>query len=414
MFKILFKVALRNVVRRRLQSFLICFMVTLTSLAVFAMVAMQTGAYKLIEDSYTQIFYGDIQVRNADYVNKDEDFDKFVKQEDLVQILNTLQNYSKTKVNITERYVHFALADSNNKNYAFQLIGINPLQEQNVSIIASKIKSGSYLNEQDYNGILIGEELANYFGLKVGSELTLMTNDIYDSFVIDVFKVTGIYKTGDLEMDRASAFINLSYFQDNITYSYDTLSNITIKIDDYQKREELIKELQSVAPKNVSVVPWSDILPDIKQTIGFQFTVSMFFYIILIAIIAFALLNALVLSTIKRIPEFGVLDAIGLNKKYFKYILLSESFIVTTFSVLLSSLLGMIFVFYFANHGISLPSPADQGDRPLTLISNKIYPNPYSKLLLVGPSVMYVFSMLSCVPALLKLKKSNPVKSITS
>ncbi len=413
MLKLLFKISLRNVIRRKLQTSLLFFMILLTNLAIFAMVGMQTGAYKLIEDSYTQIFYGDIQIKHKDYESKEDDFTTFLQQEDITNLTNKLKTLEGNELFYSPRYIHFALADSNEKNYAFQLVGINPGKEANVSIVASKIIEGSYLTKDDYTGILIGKDLASFFNLKAGDEITLMTSDIYESFVIEVFTIKGIYQTGDAFLDKTNAFINFEYFQDNITYSNNTLTNITIKLKDSNKRAEIIEKLSDIKANNTKVISWSEILPDIKQTINFQFTVSMFFYVILVAIVGFAILNALVLSTMKRIPEFGILYAIGLNKKYFKYILIIENTIITTCAVVLASCLGMAFVLYFANNGIPLPSAGKSPDRPITLISNMIYPNPNNPLLLVGPLLMYVFATLSSIPAVLKLAKSNPIETIT-
>ncbi len=415
MFKLLFRISLRNVIRRKLQTSLLFLMILLTNLAIFAMVGMQTGAYKLIEDSYTQIFYGDIQVKHKNYESKEDDFTTFLQQEDITNLTKELKTLEGNELFYSQRYVHFALADSNEKNYAFQLVGIEPSKEANVSVVSSKIIEGNYLEKDDYTGILIGKDLANFFNLKTGDEITLMTSDVYDSFVIEVFTIKGIYQTGDAFLDKSNAFINFEYFQDNITYSYNTLTNITIKLKDSNKRAEIIQKLSNIEDNNsnAKVISWSEILPDIKQTINFQFTVSMFFYVILVAIVGFAILNALVLSTMKRMQEFGILYAIGLNKKYFKYILIIENTIITTCAVVLASCLGMAFVLYFANNGIPLPSAGRHSDRPITLISNMIYPNPNNPLLFVGPLLMYVFATLSSIPALLKLAKSNPIETIT-
>ncbi len=413
MYGILFTIALRNILRRRLQTFLLGIMIALSTFTLFAMVGVQSGAYKLIEDSYTQVFNGDIQIRNALYEDI-EDFDKLLPTSDIVIAEQLMDDFQNTKVFHTRRYIHFALGEYMDKNYNFTLVGIKPQQEKYTSKIFDSIQSGFYLDENSYNDILIGSDLANYFGVSLGSEIVLMTMDIYDSFVIDVFKVKGIYKTGDGFLDKSAAFIHANYFMDNIVYSNNNISNVTIKLLNSNYRADLLRALQDKLPSNSVAMSWDQVLPEIKQTIQFQFSVSMTFYILFVILIAFSLLNAMMLATVKRMPEFGIYFALGLDNKNFKWILFFENFILCTIFVTIGVVLGLCFVFYFSSYGIPLPALTEDKERPLTLLGNMLYPNPKDPLLFVGPALVYISCLLSIIPPVLKLMRSNPVQAITS
>ena len=412
MLKIIFKIALRNVLRRKLQTSLLGFMIFFTTFVIFALVGVQTGAFRLIEDSYTKVFNGDLQIRSIDYKDV-EDFEKMIEESDLASIKNTLSKYSKTEVFTSERYISFALGDFNNKNYSFQLVGINPETEKNLSMPSTHMKSGVYLDDNSYNDIIIGQDLADYFSLSVGDEIVLMSSDIYESFVIDSFRIKGIYEVGDIMLDKNTGFIHKKYFDDNIVYGKKA-TNLTIRLSDSSYRGNL-KELiaKNISPK-FQVLSWDEILPEIKQTIEFQFTVSMFFYVLLVAIVSFILINSMMLATIKRLPEFGIYSSIGLNNRYFKWILFFENFILASFFIGLGSILGMFFVYYFSIQGIPLPAMTESKDQPLTLLSNVLYPNPKDSLLWVGPLLIYVACIFSIIPPTIRLLKSNPVQSITS
>ena len=182
---------------------------------LFVNVGFLTGASKLLEDSYTKVFTGDIQIRNADYEDV-ENYDKFINLKDVEKIIDVLKSYNKTKVYWTKRDISFGLADANDKNYSFQLVGTDTKDEVHTSLVSQKMIAGKYLADDDTNQILIGKDLAEFLRLKVGDEVVLMTNDIYDSFVIDSFIVKGIYQIGDMQLDKATAFINRSYFSANI------------------------------------------------------------------------------------------------------------------------------------------------------------------------------------------------------
>ncbi len=408
----IFKIALRNVIRRKLQTIALGSMMALTTFAIFAMVGVQTGAFRLLEDSYTQVFNGDIQIRNIAYEDE-KDFEKMLSDNDIANIVTVLNDFHNTKVYFTKRYINFGLADVNDKNYSFQLIGIEPQSEKNISIISKKIVTGAFLDDKNLNDIIIGQDLADFLKVKVGDEMTIMTTDIYDSFVIDAFKIKGIYKIGDDLMDKSSAFISKKYFDDNIVYGNNKMTNITIRLQDPTYRDQLKTLLKAKANKITNVLSWNEIMPEIQQVIEFDFSTSMVFYFTLAIIVAFTLLNSMMLATIKRAPEFGILSAMGLDSSYFKWVLIFENLILATSFVLIGTILGMIFVIYFSKAGIPLPALAESDGNPLTFIDNILYPNPRNPLLLFGPFIIFFSCMLSVIPPVLRLRKLNPVQSLT-
>lgn len=412
MFRILLKLAFKNVFRRKLQTYLLGSMIAITTFALFAMVGLQTGAFRLIEDSYTSVFFGDIQIRNVAYDDLD-DFDQLLDLNKTTKLTKYMNNQFEQDVFFASRYIHWGILDVNNKNYTFQLIGIDPKNEQNVSIIDDNMQAGQFLNNAP-NTVMMGAQMANFLGVSVNDEITIMTTDIYDSFVIDVFRVVGIYKSGDNLLDKNSLFINKKYFADNIVYDDNLVTNITVRLNNSYQRQYIVQQLQQLAGSDVEVLPWDEILPDIKQVINFQLTVSMFYYLMLVLVVAFSVLNAMVLSTFKRNYEFGILQALGLRSANLGWLLFFENFILSTVFVAIGSIVGIIFVIYFSKVGIPLPSLASSEDTPLTLLSHVLYPDPTSALLLIGPVLMYICVMLSIVPSLIRLKKANPIKSLTT
>ena len=412
MQKILFNISLRNILRRKLQTILLGTMIIFTTIMLFVNVGFLTGASKLLEDSYTKVFTGDIQIRNADYEDV-ENYDKFINLKDVEKILEVLKSYNKTKVYSTKRDISFGLADANDKNYSFQLVGTDPIDEIHTSLVSQKMISGKYLSDGDTNQILIGKDLAEFLKLKVGDEVVLMTNDINDSFVIDSFIVKGIYQIGDMQLDKGTAFINRSYFSANIFYDDSKLTNITIKLEDSTLRADLLKKLKAEVPANVKVMDWLEVLPGIEQALDFQFITSAVIYVIFVALIAFTVLNSMMLATVKRIPEFGILSSIGLDNKYFKYILFYENLLLCGGAVLIGSAIGAYLVYYLGEIGVPLPSKAPK-DAPLTMLSRVLYPDITNPLLLFGPTLVFVCCSLSIIPSILKLNKSNPIQSLTS
>ncbi len=412
MVKILFKIALRNVVRRKLQSYLLGFMIAFTTFLLFLMTGLQTGGYKLMEDSYTKIYHGDLQIQNKLFKNLEDDFNKLITEQEGNNIEKVINGYNATKVNYSKRIESFAIAEANNKNHAFAFVGISPLQEQNVSLVSKNIIKGNYLtqnNQGEDKEIIVGKDIADFLKLQIGSEIILMTQDIYDSAVIDVFKVKGIFAIGDQNVD-SKAFVDIDYFYDNIVYSK-SFSNFAIKLVNSQKRDDFISYLNSNIDY-AKIVHWSDLLPEIKQSIELDRISSLIFYVILVAIVGLIILNSITLSTIKRFNEFGVLSSLGLPSKYFKYLLLFENVILATIFISIGSFFGMLVLYYLAQVGLPIPGKEVSDGMGFALLSSRVYPEIYNSFLLVGPSMVFLFCVLSCIPSLIKISKLKPVEAI--
>ncbi len=415
MWNILFAISLRNVIRRKLQTSLLGTMILVTTFAIFAMVGIQTGAYRGLEQSYTSIFYGDFQIRNKDYKTV-KDYDVTLNNGEIKNITTLLDGYSKSKIVYGKRAISFAVVSFNNRTFTTQLVGVEPVKEQNLSIIPSKMIMGNYLDEKNQYSMVIGKDFAEYLNVKVGDELVIMTSDIDGAFIIEPFTISGIFKTGDIAIDKMYAFVNFNFFSTSIFYSNDIFTNITVKLDNSYYSSDLQLELNKNGNAKIDVLSWTDILPRVKQTMSFQALISGFYFIIFMFLVAFSVLNSMVLSTIKRIPEFGILSALGLETRYFKYILLFENIILCGTTIILASILGLWFVYYFGQVGIPLPESSNKvaDGAPLTILFRRIYPDIYSPLLWYGPCIMFVSCLLSILPSIFRLNKSNPVQALTS
>ena len=91
---------------------------------------------------------------------------------------------------------------------------------------------------------------------------------------------------------------------------------------------------------------WQEMMPEIANHIradGFSFYV---FSGILYLIIGFGLFGTILMMTLERTHEFGMLIAIGMKKSKLKLILLGETFLITLLGVLLGILLSLPSVIY--------------------------------------------------------------------
>jgi ABC-type antimicrobial peptide transport system permease subunit len=117
---------------------------------------------------------------------------------------------------------------------------------------------------------------------------------------------------------------------------------------DYKRNYEATFTAQLLYPKiaNYEIMPWQEMMPEIANHIkadGFSFYI---FSGILYLIIGFGLFGTILMMTVERMYEFGMLIAIGMKKSKLKIILLGETFLITLLGVVLGMLLSMPSVIY--------------------------------------------------------------------
>ena len=60
-------------------------------------------------------------------------------------------------------------------------------------------------------------------------------------------------------------------------------------------------------------VPWQKLLPDIEQMARLKYQSSYMIYALLLVLVIFGIVNAFIMTTFERTPEFGMLKAVGMR-----------------------------------------------------------------------------------------------------
>ena len=88
-----------------------------------------------------------------------------------------------------------------------RIIGVIPQDERTVSLIPQRIVAGTYLNDDQPSGVVIGSEIARKLEVKVGSKVVLMTQPVRQpgteakngagaEMQSTLLRVSGIFRTG--------------------------------------------------------------------------------------------------------------------------------------------------------------------------------------------------------------------------
>ena len=99
---------------------------------------------------------------------------------------------------------------------------------------------------------------------------------------------------------------------------------------------------------------WSEIMPELEQSMELDRISAYFFYFILLVLVTFAVINTFVMVVYERKREFGMVMAIGMRPSQVILQMQVEVFLMTLIGILIGSVLTVASLAPFIEEGIPL------------------------------------------------------------
>ena len=150
-------------------------------------------------------------------------------------------------------------------------------------------------------------------------------------------------------------------------------------------------------------------MPGLRQAINMDLVSGSIFYLILIMVVAFSILNTFLMAIFERTYEFGVMMAMGTKPQRLTRLVLAESTGMTLVGVAAGMVLGCLVTFYFMHHGINLG--ANEISRQFG-IPDTLYPRLTAISITAGPLAVLLITLLAALYPALKIRKLKPVEAM--
>jgi len=402
--------AWRNIWRNPRRSLLTMAAIAFATLLLVFMLSMQFGSYETMINTSVKIQTGHIQVQAAGYRDK-RDIRRVVTDPDAV---GNLIGHSTQVAGYTHRAEAFALISSRERTYGVIVVGVDPLREAAVSTLESMIHRGEYLAADDADRALVGKLLAKNLQVDVDDELVILGQGRDGSIAATAVRVKGIFNSGQDEFDRSVIHIPLKFFQE--TFSMRGGVHAVVAVSEALEYVPLIKTAVSDGLKQLPGKPdlvaldWKELLPGLIQAIKMDLVSGFIFYIILIIVVAFSILNTFLMAIFERTREFGVMMAIGTRPARLVKMILFESVGITLIGSAVGLLAGCLITWYFQVHGLLIPG-AEEMARQFGLPA-RIYPKLSLLSLSIGTGIVLVITGITALYPALRVRRLKPVEAL--
>jgi putative ABC transport system permease protein len=229
-------------------------------------------------------------------------------------------------------------------------IGIDIEKESKVFKTANTVVKGEYLKNQD--DILIGKDLANDMDLDVGSFLTIITRDRYGTYEAYDFTVSGLINTGHPLLDRNAALMHINIAQRLLsTYG---ITELCIKTRDDNKLMQLKQEIAGKIGKDFEVYTYKELNAGIFDLSEMKRSGQFMIALVVVIIAAIGIINTMLMAVMERIPEIGMLKAMGFGNYNIVKMFIYEGGIIGIFGSLFGCFLGLLASLHLVYYGLDL------------------------------------------------------------
>ena len=438
---LILKIAFRNIFRNKRRSVFTSITMIIGFVLTALTISVQNGSYDKIISGFTKNSIGDLQVHEKTYLESPSVYKTIPES---LKLDNLMKKSIKAK-SVLPKIKGGALAFTNSTPSPILLEGISPEKTKEFTNFKNTILKGKFFSQkinkpivkkhnpasltkgdfdEDFDEdegdldevsevyeIIINRNIAKKLEVSIGEKIYLISQGADGSTANDVFTVVGITSKNNATLEY-KAYIPLKTAQEFFTLQ-GRIHEYTISINNYKNSRTAsakINKLPELQKNNISAKPWQEVEKEFYKAMQGDKEGSNILFFIIIIIVIIGVLNTVLMSILERKREFGVLKAIGTRGKFIFKMIVLESFILSSLSILLGMIIFSLLNIYFVTNGIPLAEPVSIGDFQMNSIHGFYTIEEY-----ITPSITIIMSaiIVSLYPAF-KASKTKPIDALRS
>ena len=209
-------------------------------------------------------------------------------------------------------------------------------------------KADQYLVEgslKDLNGdtVIIGRELARYFGYSVGETITFISpgSGIAGKSWRYSLKIVGIFNTGMVDYDMNLVLVPLRKAQEIFNLPADVATGIGVKIADPYQAKEIQKKVFKMLGYSFLVRTWIDINRNLFEALFLEKWGLFIILTLMVLVASFNIISTLVVTVTSKIHDIGILQSIGVPRKAIRRIFTEQGMLIGMLGTIFGVMSGL-------------------------------------------------------------------------
>lgn len=241
---------------------------------------------------------------------------------------------------VSARLLSRGLLSSARANQAVEVHGVDWGQERAVALYLREVRQGAVPADDDAQGILVGEQLAERMQLKVGHKLRLMVQRADGEMGAALFRVRGIFHALSPSIGQRRVLISRAAAAELLGADRGA-HQIVVQLERAADAAPAAAAVRATLGADLEVLTYAQIYPifEAMESLvnGAIVVASVFVYFL----VGLGILNTMLMSVLERTREFGVMQALGTRPGGVVRLIVAESFWIATLSVVLGLAIGV-------------------------------------------------------------------------
>ncbi|WP_076408103.1 ABC transporter permease [Shewanella sp. UCD-KL12] len=394
----LIKLAWRNLWRQKRRTLLTASALALALTLSLVMRSTQEGSYANNIENSARFSTGLIQLQHPEFAQTQSIDDLLPQSDAFIDIAKNLPDVERA----LPRIESFSLAAAADKSKGVMVLGVMPEEEDDYSGIASKLVAGEFL-KQDDKQVMIGQGLAEYFELAVGDEIVLYGQGYRGQTAAGLYTIKGILHFPISGLDNQLVYMPLPLAQ-TLFSAEKQVTAWVLHTHELINLERTVTQLTQAYNEQsasagftgqVNVRDWKALSPEMAQQIAMDKAGGIFMMYLLYGVVGFGLFATILMMTLERQREFGVMLATGLLRPKLLVLVMLESSFISLLGIVFGLLVGTPILVWFNLHPIELTGETAQ--LMLDMGWEPIIPMMLAPWLFIDQILIVLILMLICL-----------------
>jgi len=339
------RLAFNTILRARHRTWVTIFAMAFAGAIMIFYACLLQGWLSAMERNGVDMEMGEIQIHAPGYRDDPDLYTALPDADAMVRRASTAGFVAAARL----RGSGLAAADENSAGVSIN--GIDPGREKRVTRLYGHVDTGDWLSKKDDKGVVIGYRLARILNVRPGDELVLIGQAADGSMANDLFRVRGVLKSVSQGLDRGGLFMTADAFRDFFVFPKGAHEIVLKRTNRSVTLQEAVNRLQTLFP-GLDVQNWRQLQPTLSRLLDLSNVSLVILLMITYAAVGILTLNAMLMGVFERIPEFGVMKALGFSGGRLFALICIETLMQVSIGAALALITGLPISLYFAGHPI--------------------------------------------------------------
>lgn len=233
--------------------------------------------------------------------------------------------------NILPRLHVPGLARSSRDNAATMMLGVDFQAEAAINPLLgrSRLVSGQIPANGEKNRAYVGFRLAESLKIKTGNKFVVMFQDFSGEITSRLYYIGGIFRSGVNQIDSSTIFVDRRELATGLG-NENAVHELAIILDDAEKLPAVHAALQRICPPDAGfrVFRWEETSKQLADTIKIDHAQFKFMIFLMFVLVTIGTVNLLLMAIMERTREFGLLQALGMDKFLIARLIFCEALVL--------------------------------------------------------------------------------------